>query len=132
MATTIWEKWQMGIIRTEDRNARDPHILREQQRIEREASEARAVLQERLPWIIEKITNDARKLLRLTGSVSSVVMRLPAAMSAVEKDSVSMELVKTAMLEVEPQTSAVGFRRDYFLDYENPIFLKVSFDPPLT
>ncbi len=122
----------MGIIRTEDRNARDPHILREQQRIEREASEARAVLQERLPWIIEKITNDARKLLRLTGSVSSVVMRLPAAMSAVEKDSVSMELVKTAMLEVEPQTSAVGFRRDYFLDYENPIFLKVSFDPPLT
>ena len=124
-----------GIIRDEDRDRGSVHKAQ----IRRSTISDELMLysmQQRLPLIIEQITDMARWWIRETPlkTVPSVTIRLPyghTTLSAVCSEA-AQDLIKTAMQEVEPKTSSVTIGTCDSEEYLRGIPVTVCFNPPLT
>lgn len=118
----------MGIIGESERAARANHLDSKARRAESCRRNAIVSIQGQLPEIVDQVVKNAREWHKCTGSVSVGIARLPHSFWPLVGDVEAQDLVKAAMLKVEP-ASEVKISAD---DHSHEIKVAVYFDPPLT
>ncbi|OHU47330.1 hypothetical protein BKG82_27140 [Mycobacteroides chelonae] len=123
----------MGIIREQDRHAYTSRVDKEQRDQADAVRKALAELKHRLPQICEAIAESARSRVRFAGSTRHAFTDLPAEFRVLGKNAEAEELVKSALLKIEPNTATVkieGKDRPVALGGQG-IQVLVSFAPEL-
>jgi hypothetical protein len=119
----------MGIIREQDRDARVIHLDEEEAQVVSRSQAALTAIELRLPTIISEVSENARNWLISTGKATCGIARLPKGrLWPAKGDPVAQDLIKVAMLEVEPNTSSVEIRDS---DDRDKIEVVVTFSPVL-
>lgn len=121
----------MGIIRDGDRAAREAFLDEAEKDAQRRAHDALTELKRQLPLIADKVTDNAREWLRLTGRAEVGVAWLPWSLGPIKDDPAAAKMIMDEMASREPCTAGVKFDDDYEYDRDNPIKVIVTFDPPL-
>jgi hypothetical protein len=122
----------VGIIREQDRRERQEFLEAERREKQDCIERMLADLKARLPSIVEKITESARCNLVKdeNGRVKGAIANLPSRMWLAKGNLRAQELIKNALLEIEPNTDKVEVKGEKIPDTGLRVW--VTFDPPLS
>jgi hypothetical protein len=122
----------VGIIREQDRRKRQEFLEAERREKQDCIERMLADLKARLPSIVEKITESARCNLVKdeNGRVKGAIANLPSRMWLAKGNLRAQELIKNALLEIEPNTDKVEVKGEKIPDTGLRVW--VTFDPPLS
>lgn len=121
----------MGIIRDEDRKARQDYLDAADSEEQRRIIAAHEELDRLLPQILEKICDSAREWLRVRGVAEFGQTSLPSAVMPIWDDLETAEKIKAKMREIEPATASVLVEWGPRSSVDRECDVVVRFNPPL-